>query len=156
MATVRDLFENRWRAMRIRVGAHQDEVMRRVHIDHLPTRAVARSGPDEIVSIEMLVFGQNPINAVDPATHEVLERVIAVEAAPTLPDLNEPRPDLLGWRVDRDRSRVAELRHWHEPVTRKGLGRLLICGAPPVVPAAQDRCPDHTQRDLRSSDKELE
>src|SRR4051794_35916270 len=42
------------------------------------------------------------------APGEILEPAVAVEPAPVLADLGEPSPDLLGWRIDRDRPRRLE------------------------------------------------
>jgi hypothetical protein len=57
--------------------------------------------PDQVAGRGVLVLGEDAIGAGDVATGQLLERVVAIEAAAALAQLDDPRPDRLGWGVDR-------------------------------------------------------
>jgi hypothetical protein len=71
------------------------------------------------------------IRAVDVAAHEVLKKIVAVETATALPQLGNPRPDLLGRGANSDRAGCDEIRAWDEVISREGLVRFLVGRAPP-------------------------
>lgn len=48
---------------------------------------------------------------------KIVEQVVGVEAGFQASDLDQPRPDRLGWGVDRDRSRALVLDPGHKVVT---------------------------------------
>src|SRR5215207_2032388 len=74
-----------------------------------PRRTSARSGSTSATAsptsgcsltwsptLRSLPLGHDPVGAVDVAADQVLQRVVAVEAAPPLPELHDPGPDLVG------------------------------------------------------------
>jgi hypothetical protein len=73
---------------------------------------------------------------LDPAPNQVLEELIGVEAAASLSQLGDPRPDGVGRGVHRDC--VQELPAWtrHERVARKRAAHLFIGGPPSHAAAA--------------------
>ena len=83
-------------------GTLHDEVMAWVDLHDDPADVVVLSGADDVTGSEFLVFRDDPIGAVDVTANEVLKAIEAVEPASTLTELGEPRPHLIGRRVDRD------------------------------------------------------
>jgi len=57
---------------------------------------------DAISSLQVLELGQDAIGVVNVTANQVFEPFVAVESAAPLTDLRQPRPDLIGWRADRD------------------------------------------------------
>ncbi len=57
---------------------------------------------DPIADVDVLPFGGDAVSAVDVTAHEVLEEVVAVEPTPPLPQLGDPRPDLIGRGANAD------------------------------------------------------
>ncbi len=78
---------------------------------------------DPIANLQLLELGHDPLGAVDVETEEVLQSVVAVEAAAPLAHLDEPRPDGGGRGVDCDGAGGDE----------RGPGHELVSGQPPAA-----------------------
>lgn len=50
------------------------------------------SEPDLVADLDLLPPGHHPVGAVNVASDEVLEPVVAVETTPALAELSDPRP----------------------------------------------------------------
>jgi hypothetical protein len=70
-------------------------------IDHGEARR-PRVEPYLVPDREPLQVRIDPVQRLDLAAEKVLEGRVAVESAPVLADLGEPRPDGRRWCVDRD------------------------------------------------------
>ena len=68
---------------------------------------------------------------MDVAAYEILQEVIAVEAAASLAELGDPRPDTVGCGPDRDPSGRCHVRAGHQLITGKGQAHLIVGGTPP-------------------------
>jgi hypothetical protein len=96
-----------------------------------------------------LPLGNDPVGAVDLAAHEVLESVVAVEAAPPLPQLRDPRPYGGDGSRDGHGTRRADVRSSHELVAGERHPQLLVGCAPsqPRPPRAPDGHGERTTED---------
>ena len=56
--------------------------------------------PDLVADLDVLPLGDDPVGAVDVAADQVLEEVVAVEAAASLAELRDPGPDSVGAGVE--------------------------------------------------------
>jgi len=92
--------------------------------------------PDHVTLREVLVFRNDSIHVVNVGTDGPLEQIVAVEAAAPLTDLDEPRPDRLGGRIDLDRVGDLIRRVREEVVAREGTSRFAFSRAPVTVPGA--------------------
>jgi hypothetical protein len=61
-----------------------------------------RSEPDLVTDHDVPPLGHDAIRAADITAGQVLEEVIAVEPAPSLPELGDPRPHSAGRSADSD------------------------------------------------------
>jgi hypothetical protein len=86
---------------------------------------------------EGLPFGHDPVGAVNVASEEVFEEVVAVEATAALSQLGDPRPDRVGVGVNRDRAGGGQVRSGDEFVAEERRLDLLVGGAPPQGPRSQ-------------------
>src|SRR5690606_20464579 len=73
------------------------------------------------------------VGVVDVQPEQVLQPLVAVPAAAVLADLNEPLPDLMRWRIDRDCPSDDGRSVLDEIVTRKRPSPLLERGPPVAV-----------------------
>ena len=105
--------------------------------------------PDLRADRDALPRGHDPVGAVDVAADEVLQRVVAVEAAAPLPELRDPRPDVGGAGVDRDGPGRGQVRVRDELVAGQGRRELLAGGAPVGHPPQ----PQHGDRQHRDGDQ---
>ena len=87
-----------------------------------------------------LPFGDDLVGAVDVAADQVLQHVVAVEAAPPLPELGDPGPDLLGRGANGDGAGGDQVGVGDEVITGEGPVGLLVGRAPPQLswPDGQD------------------
>jgi hypothetical protein len=99
------------------VDAHHDKGASRLHADHSEAGIAIGAEADEVADLEVPQFLDDALGAADVAADGVLDCVVAVQPASSVPDLCQPRPDLGGWRVDRDRSGGGQLRLQYELVT---------------------------------------
>jgi hypothetical protein len=76
-------------------------------------------------------WGYDPVGAVDVAADQVLQRVVAVEAAPALPDLGDPGPDLVCHGMRGDGAGCDEIEVGDEVVAGEG-GAAFLVGRPPA------------------------
>ena len=98
----------------------------RVTVDGIPPRRTSdrdgvdlRDGQSDVWSeIDLVTYRDglplpnDPVRAVDVASDQVLDEVIAVEPAPSLSELGDPRPDVASRRPDRDCSGRTQVRVW--------------------------------------------
>ena len=87
---------------------------------------------DAVADVQLLQLGHDPIGAVNVETEDVLQPVVAVQAAAPLPHLDEPRPDGGWWSLDCDGSRGGERRAGYELVSGQPPARLLLACPPPT------------------------
>ena len=87
---------------------------------------------DAVADVQLLELGHDPIGAVNVETEDVLQPVVAVQAAAPLPHLDEPRPDGGWWSLDCDGSRGGERRAGYELVSGQPPARLLLACPPPT------------------------
>src|ERR1039457_3502673 len=66
------------------------------------TQPDLRGELDLVPDLDVLPLWDDPVRAADVTADQVLECVIAIEAAPPLPELGDPRPDLICRGVDGD------------------------------------------------------
>ena len=85
---------------------------------------------------------------MDVTADQVLEEVIAVEPAPSLPQLGDPRPNLVGLGADGDGARGDEVGGRDQLIAGKRPVRLLAGGAPRELPAS----PEQNVSGCRASD----
>ena len=85
----------------------------------------------------VLPLGHHPVRAVHVAAHGVLEKIVAVEAAAALPELGDPRPDVVRPAVHGDRPCRREISSAEEVITRQRRGNLVVGRAPPELPGTQ-------------------
>lgn len=88
---------------------------------------------DHVALREVLVRRNDPVDVPDVGTDGPLEPVVAVEAAATLSELDEPRPDRLGGGVDLDRVGDLVRRVREEVVARERPSRFRLGRAPATV-----------------------
>jgi hypothetical protein len=93
----------------------------------------------------LLELRQDPVGAVHVTADEVLQPVVAVETAASLPELHQPRPDLGGRRMDGDRVRPDEAGPGDELVTGPGGLVFLVGGAPLGDPRPCHHDIEHTR-----------
>src|SRR5918993_1924520 len=107
--------------------------------------------PDHAVSDlqVMLAFRQDPVGAVHVAADEVLQPVVAVEAAAALSELDQPGPDACGGRLDGDRVGPHEAGLGDEVVAGPGGLMFLVGGAPLVDPR-----PRHHDKERRGQEQD--
>jgi len=79
--------------------------------------------PYAVSDFKALKLGENAIGIVDITSKEVLEPGVAVESAASLPDLDEPGPDVVGGGVDGNGASGENNRLWDELIT--GQGRMI-------------------------------
>ncbi len=132
----RELVRRRRRARCRRRAADHERVRR---FDALDLERELGVQPDDVTDPDVLPFGHDRRRAVDVATGEVLERVIAVEAPASLTHLHEPRPHARCRRVDRDRAGCDEVGAGEQLVAREARVDLVRRGAGAQHPAAQPR-----------------
>ena len=82
-----------------------------------------------IADVQLLQLGHDPIGAVNIESEDVLQSVVAVQAAAPLPHLDEPRPDGGGRSRDCDGARGGERRAWQRARLRAAAG-----APPPRLP----------------------
>jgi len=85
---------------------------------------------------------------------EVVQQVVAVEAAAQAPHLHQPRPDRSGWYIDRDGPSAPKLGMGQKVVTRQCRGHLRGCRAPSQVPRPKQRRHDE-QRQIHGHHADL-
>jgi hypothetical protein len=94
---------------------------------------------------DVLPVGDDAIRAVDVAAHQVLEEVVAVEPTPPLPQLGDPRPDLIGGGANGDGASRGEVGVRDEVIAGEALVELLLGRSPPEIPGPgqKDVAGDH-------------
>jgi hypothetical protein len=90
-----------------------------------------RGEPDLVADLDVLPFGHDAIRAVDVAAGQVLEKVVAVEPTPPLPQLGDPRPDLVARRTNGDRAGCGEVGERDQLIAWERLVELLVGRSPP-------------------------
>src|SRR5437588_7271815 len=90
--------------------------------------------PYSVAHPYLLPVRNDPVRAVDITAHEILEHVVTVEAAPTLSELGDPRPDIVCSSVNSDCPSRHEIRARHEVIARHRARDLLIRCTPPELP----------------------
>jgi hypothetical protein len=102
--------------------------------------ATHASAGSHLAATEALPFRDDAIGVVHIAPDKVFEPGVAVEPAPRLPNLDEPRPHVGDPCLDRDSMRGFVLRVRQELITGQQLAALII-GCPPleVAGAHQER-----------------
>jgi hypothetical protein len=122
-----------------RVRLRPDEVLRRPEVGHDEGRrrcGVLRHGRRDVPHMNRLPVAQQLLGA-RPA--HGIEQVIAVEPRPARSHLDQPRPHVLGWRVDRDGSCRGEMSERDEIVAGHGIDRFRRSRPPPKVPRTEER-----------------
>jgi len=120
-----------------RHGAHGDATaqdQRSARFDHGDVQPNLRVELDLVSDGDGLPLGDDPVGAVDVAADQVLQRVVAVEAAPALSELGDPGPDLLGRGTNGDGPRGREVGVGDEVIAGEGPVGLLVGRAPPKLP----------------------
>src|SRR6266545_1238398 len=133
----------RHRAHRHATAQHQ----RPARLHHGDAQPNLRVELDLVPDLEVLPLGHDPVGAVDVAADQVLQRVVAVEAAPPLPELGDPGPDPLGRGMHGDGAGCREVGVGDEVVTVQG-GVAFLVGRPP----SQLPPPDHQEVGRRTAD----
>ena len=82
----------------------------------LPDRHVRPSGASGTTSptSSLLVFGKDPVRAVDAQARGVLQQIVAVHSAASGAQLDQPGPDVRGRCVDGDGTGALHPGRWHE------------------------------------------
>jgi hypothetical protein len=101
-----------------------------------------------VTSANRLQLRNHPVGTVDVAPQQILQKVVTVEAAPSLSDLGNPRPDRLRWGVDRNRPRDREARRINQFITGQiGLKFPPGCAKPVAMPTNKSREKQKRYRD---------
>lgn len=108
---------------------------------------VALAERDDVADGERLELRHDRVDRPDVAANEVLQPVVAVEAAAALAQLEQPRPDRLGRRCDRDAARVPDLRIGNKLVAGEWPIRVVRPGAPRPRGGREPASPGDGQRD---------
>jgi hypothetical protein len=87
-----------------------------------------------VAGFEVPPFRHDAACAVDVAADQVLQEVVAVEPAPALPELDDPRPYLCCWGADGDGSGCREVGVRDEVIAGKRLAVFPVGCAPPQLP----------------------
>jgi hypothetical protein len=90
-----------------------------------------RGEPDLVTDLDVLPLGHDAIRAVDVAADQVLEEVVAIEPTPPLPQLGDPRPYLIGRRMNGDGAGCGEVGDRDQLIASERLVELLV-GRPPL------------------------
>jgi hypothetical protein len=81
---------------------------------------------DLVADLDVLPLGDDLVGAVDVAADQVLQRVVAVEAAPPLPELGDPGPDVVCRSMKGDGAGCREIAVGDEVVAVQGGVELLV------------------------------
>jgi hypothetical protein len=106
-----------------------------------------------IARLQVLPFRVNRLGIDDFTAYEILEPRVAVQSTAPLSDLDNPRPDAFGWRLDRDGAGGAGVGVRHKQVSWEAPGNFGRRGSPPQYPGAERQRVDCTSSETHSDKK---
>lgn len=108
--------------------------------------ATGRADRNRISALQLLKARDKGVGAgVTQNTEQLVEPVVAVKAAASIPHLCEPRPNVFGLRVDGDGSGGNLLRGLDEAVAWQRPRHFAWRSAPMDMPRAYERQVDHSE-----------
>ena len=108
-------------------------------------RHVALAKRDDVADRQRLELGHDRIDGLDVAPGEVLQPVVAVETAATLAQLEQPGPDRLRRRRDRDAARMPDVRLRDEIVAGERPVQVVRTSPPAAHRGREPACPGDGQ-----------